>query len=52
MGIDEKGRTGIDWGVYGIPESFIIHNGRVVYKHIGPIHISELEETILSLIHI
>ncbi len=50
VGIDEKGRTGIDWGVYGIPESFIIHNGRVVYKHIGPIHISELEETILPIL--
>ena len=50
VGIDEKGRTGIDWGVYGIPESFIIHNGRVVYKHIGPIHISELDDTILPIL--
>ena len=50
VGIDEKGRIGIDWGVYGIPESFIIHNGKVVYKHIGPIHISELDDTILPIL--
>ena len=50
VGIDEQGRTGIDWGVYGIPESFIIHNGKVIYKHIGPIHISELDDTILPIL--
>ena len=50
VGVDEKGRTGIDWGVYGVPESFIVHNGKVVYKHIGPIHISELDEIILPIL--
>ena len=50
VGIDEQGRTGIDWGVYGIPESFIIHNGKGIYKHIGPIHISELDDTILPIL--
>ena len=50
VGIDGNGRTGIDWGVYGIPESFIIYNGEVVYKHIGPIHISELDEKILPIL--
>ena len=35
---DEKGRIAIDWGVYGIPETFIINsNGIVKYRHIGPI---------------
>jgi periplasmic protein thiol:disulfide oxidoreductases, DsbE subfamily len=35
---DPSGRTGIDFGVYGVPETFIIdRNGRIAYKHIGPI---------------
>tara|TARA_Y100000590_G_scaffold173920_1_gene198871 strand:- start:1060 stop:1590 length:531 start_codon:yes stop_codon:yes gene_type:complete len=50
VGVDEKGRIGIDWGVYRIPESFIIHNGKVIYKHIGPIHISEIDNTILPIL--
>tara|TARA_B100001029_G_C15062195_1_gene459519 strand:- start:3526 stop:4056 length:531 start_codon:yes stop_codon:yes gene_type:complete len=50
VGVDEKGRTGIDWGVYGIPESFIIYDSRVIYKHIGPIHVSELDEIILPIL--
>ena len=35
---DPDGRTGIDWGVYGVPETFIIDRAGVVrYKHIGPL---------------
>ena len=38
VGADEKGRTGIDFGVYGVPETFLINKeGRIVCKHIGPI---------------
>ncbi|MCY4445057.1 MAG: DsbE family thiol:disulfide interchange protein [Rhodobacteraceae bacterium] len=38
IGRDPKGRLGIDWGVYGIPETFIIDkNGAVVYRLAGPI---------------
>lgn len=34
---DEDGRVGIDWGVYGAPETFLISpDGRVLYKHISP----------------
>ncbi len=37
-GFDESGRAGIEWGVYGVPESFVIgRNGRIAYKLIGPI---------------
>ena len=50
IGVDEEGRTAIDWGVYGIPESFIIHQGKVIYKHIGPIHMTDLDEIILPII--
>jgi len=35
---DEDGRIGIDWGVYGAPETFLIGaDGTVVYKHISPL---------------
>jgi cytochrome c biogenesis protein CcmG/thiol:disulfide interchange protein DsbE len=35
---DHDGRVGIDWGVYGVPETFIIdRQGVVRYKHIGPL---------------
>ncbi|WP_237152972.1 DsbE family thiol:disulfide interchange protein [Oryzibacter oryziterrae] len=37
VGIDASGRVGIDWGVYGVPETFVVANGRIVYKHVGPI---------------
>jgi cytochrome c biogenesis protein CcmG/thiol:disulfide interchange protein DsbE len=37
-GFDPDGRAGIDLGVYGVPETFIIDaSGTIVYKHIGPI---------------
>lgn len=35
---DRDGRVGIDYGVYGVPETFVIDKvGRIAYKHIGPI---------------
>lgn len=38
VGVDAKGRAAIDWGVYGVPESFIVgRDGKIVYKHVGPI---------------
>ncbi len=38
VGVDASGRTGIDWGVYGVPETFVVDGeGRIAYKHIGPI---------------
>ncbi|HZL29752.1 MAG TPA: DsbE family thiol:disulfide interchange protein [Pseudolabrys sp.] len=37
-GADAKGRTSIDWGVYGVPETFLVgRDGRIAYKLIGPI---------------
>jgi len=45
---DADGRVGIDWGVYGTPETFIIDKkGMVRYKHIGPISDQDAEEVIL-----
>lgn len=35
---DEDGRVGIDWGVYGAPETFLVDPaGTVIYKHLGPL---------------
>ena len=50
IGVDKNGRSSMVWGVYGIPETFIIHKGTVIYKHIGPIHLNELENTILPIL--
>jgi cytochrome c biogenesis protein CcmG/thiol:disulfide interchange protein DsbE len=37
IGIDPKGAAAIDWGVYGIPESFLVGpDGTILYKHVGP----------------
>lgn len=38
IGADETGRTAIDWGAYGVPETFLVgKDGRILYKHIGPL---------------
>lgn len=38
VGVDASGRTGIEWGVYGVPETFVVGpDGRIRYKHIGPL---------------
>jgi len=38
VGVDANGRTAIDWGVYGVPETFVVgKDGRIAYKLIGPI---------------
>lgn len=50
-GADLKGRVGIDWGVYGVPETFVIDKeGKIAYKHIGPILQKDLDETLLPMI--
>lgn len=49
--MDVDGRVGIDWGVYGVPETFVIdQNGIIRYKHIGPVTAESLRDTILPMI--
>ena len=49
--IDRDGRVGIDWGVYGVPETFVIGaDGTIKYKHIGPVTHESLEEEVLPVI--
>ena len=51
IGYDLSGRTGIDWGVYGVPETYVIdREGRIRYKHVGPLSQQALNETVLPLI--
>lgn len=49
--VDADGRVGIDWGVYGVPETFVVdRQGVIRYKHIGPITAESLETRLLPLI--
>jgi len=49
--MDQDGRVGIDWGVYGVPETFVIGaDGLIKYKHIGPVTHESLEQTILPIL--
>jgi cytochrome c biogenesis protein CcmG, thiol:disulfide interchange protein DsbE len=51
VGNDRTGRTGIDLGVAGVPETFVVdRQGRVRYKHIGPIAPEDWERTIGPLL--
>ena len=46
--MDLDGRVGIDYGVYGVPETFVIdQSGLIRYKHIGPLTVDALEKKIL-----
>jgi len=52
IAMDVDGRVGIDYGVYGVPESYVIDkNGVIRYKHIGPITPDAMAKTILPLIN-
>ena len=51
IGSDLDGRVGLDWGVYGVPETFVVdRNGGIAYKHIGPVTPQVLDEIILPLV--
>ncbi len=48
---DQPGRSAIDWGVYGVPETFVVDaNGVIRHKHIGPLTREVLETTVLPLV--
>lgn len=49
--VDQDGRVGIDFGVYGVPETFVIDKTGVIrYKQIGPLTAEALKDTILPLV--
>jgi cytochrome c biogenesis protein CcmG/thiol:disulfide interchange protein DsbE len=48
---DDTGRVGIDWGVYGAPETFVIDSqGIIRHKHVGPLTAEVINEQILQLV--
>lgn len=51
IAVDIEGRTGIDWGVYGVPETFVVDKkGTIRLKHIGPVVDEDLTNELLPLI--
>jgi cytochrome c biogenesis protein CcmG/thiol:disulfide interchange protein DsbE len=50
-GADIDGRVAIDWGVYGVPETFVSSEGKILYKHVGPVTAEALNQTILPLLN-
>ena len=51
IAVDTRGQTGIDYGVYGIPETFLIdQQGIIRFKHIGPLTQADVDHELLPLI--
>ena len=51
VGVDGDGRAAIEWGVYGMPETFVVDGeGRIAYKHVGPISAETLETKVIPAI--
>jgi len=47
VGEDARGRAAIDWGVYGVPETFVVgRDGRIAYKLVGPITAANMERVL------
>lgn len=49
-GADRSGRVAIDWGVYGLPKTYVVDHGRIVHRHVGEMTPQALERTILPLV--
>lgn len=50
IGADANGRTSIDWGVYGVPETFVVNGqGVITYKHVGPISADSYPEVLAAI---
>ncbi len=51
VGVDANGRNAIEWGVYGMPETFVVNGkGEITYKHVGPISTESLESKVIPAI--
>jgi cytochrome c biogenesis protein CcmG, thiol:disulfide interchange protein DsbE len=51
IGTDISGRAGIEWGVYGVPETYIIgKDGIIQYKHVGPVDAKSISQMLLPVI--
>ena len=48
IGVDQAGRAAIDWGVYGVPETFLVgKDGKILFKHVGPLTEEAVTGTLL-----
>lgn len=51
IGADANGRVSIDWGVYGVPETFVVDaKGIITFKHVGPLSPQSVEAELLPAI--
>jgi len=51
IGVDAAGRVGIDFGVYGVPETYVIDKeGRIRLRHVGPLDAAALKKELLPLL--
>jgi cytochrome c biogenesis protein CcmG/thiol:disulfide interchange protein DsbE len=51
VGADQSGRVAIDFGVYGVPETYVITgDGKIAYRHVGPLTEEAIEQKLLPLV--
>jgi len=51
IGVDRNGMTAIDFGVYGVPETYVVDGtGHIRFRHVGPLTAEEVGSEILPLI--
>lgn len=51
IGFDTLGKIAIEWGVYGVPETYIINaNGKIIYRHAGPLLYNVFKSEVLPLV--
>jgi cytochrome c biogenesis protein CcmG/thiol:disulfide interchange protein DsbE len=51
VGADVSGRTAIDFGVYGVPETYVVTgDGKIAYRHVGPLTEQAIKDKILPLL--
>lgn len=50
VGADLSGRNGLEWGLYGVPETFVVDkNGKIIFRHAGPITATVFENKFMYL---
>ena len=42
--LDKDGTKAIEWGAFGVPETYLIHKGKIIKKFIGPLNLNSIEE--------
>jgi len=51
IGVDASGRAGIEWGVYGVPETFLVgRDGTILYKHVGPFSEASIRDDLMPAV--